>query len=95
VGINHADLAIVRLRYKSFEDSSSVERQFSLSKDAEIQKSELLNTVVSFGLLMRNSSFKGDMTKEELGKMSKALGSKSEDVNKLKEMIEEFSGMGI
>ncbi len=83
------------MRYKSFEDSSSVERQFSLSLDAEIQKSELLNTVISFGLLMRNSSFKGEMTKEELGKMSKALGSKSEDIIKLKAMIEKFAGVHI
>jgi hypothetical protein len=47
-------------------------------------------TLISFGLLLRDSSFKGEMTKEELAKMAAKLNGKSEDVLKLKEMIARF-----
>lgn len=92
-GINNSDLAIVKLRYKSFEDSSSVERQYSLSVDEELEENKLLNTVISFGLQMRNSAFKGEMTKKGLSVLAKNVDSKSEDVVMLKKMIDKYAKM--
>lgn len=90
-GVNNSDLAIVKLRYKSFEDSSSVERKFVLSKEDQTEKNELLNTVISFGLLMRNSAFKGEMTKEALLEMAKNLEGTNEEVVELKKLIEGYA----
>ena len=84
------DFAIVKLRYKKFEDESSIERTYSLNERAGYKKNELLNTVISFGLLLRDSAFKGEMTKEALSEMASKLGKSDEDVEKLKEMIARY-----
>ncbi|NRA13170.1 MAG: von Willebrand factor type A domain-containing protein, partial [Crocinitomicaceae bacterium] len=88
---NSSDLAIVKLRYKSFEDKSSVERQYTLSKDDKTEKNALLNTVISFGLLMRSSSFSGEMTMEQLAQMAYALPETDEDVKEFKNMISTYT----
>jgi Ca-activated chloride channel family protein len=81
------ELAYVKLRYKSFEDSASVERNYSLTADEEFEKNELVNLVASFGLLLRDSMFKGDMTEEKLKKMARKFTAKSDDEKDLKAMI--------
>ena len=77
----------MKLRYKSFEDSASVERNYSLTADEEFEKNELVNFVASFGLLLRDSMFKGDMTEEKLKKMARKFTAKSDDEKDLKAMI--------
>ena len=91
VGTNNSDLAIVKLRYKSFEEKSSVKREFTLPVNDSVVKNDLLNTVVSFGLLMRNSAFKGEMTKAGLNEMVNGLSDESEGVVELKKMIGEYA----
>jgi Ca-activated chloride channel family protein len=90
-GANGSELAIVKLRYKSFEDKTSVERKYSLSKEDKAEKNDLLNTVISFGLLLRNSSFAGEMTTGQLAQMAIALPANGEDVKVLKEMIGNYT----
>jgi hypothetical protein len=90
-GANGSELAIVKLRYKSFEEKTSVEREYSLSKEDKDEKNDLLNTIISFGMLMRNSSFSGEMTKGQLAQMAIALPSDSEEIKVLKEMIGNFT----
>jgi len=81
------ELAYVKLRYKSFEDSASVERKYSLNADEEFENNELVNLVASFGLLLRDSIFKGDMTEERLKKMARKFTAKGDDEKNLKAMI--------
>ncbi|MCH2229546.1 MAG: von Willebrand factor type A domain-containing protein [Crocinitomicaceae bacterium] len=81
------DLVFVKLRYKSFEDSSSVERKYALKKSHEKTKNELLNIVASFGLILRDSMFKGNMTPAKLKEMAAAYEAKNEDEKQLKDMI--------
>jgi Ca-activated chloride channel family protein len=90
-GANGSEVAIVKLRYKLFEDKTSVEREYSLSKEDKAEKNDLLNTVISFGLLMRNSSFSGEMTTGQLAQMAAALPANGEDVKELKEMIGNYT----
>lgn len=81
------DLAFVKLRYKSFEDSSSVERQFDLKKSQLKTENELLNIVTSFGLILRDSMFKGNMNPAKLKEMAMDYSPQNEDEKQLKEMI--------
>ncbi len=81
------ELAYVRLRYKSFEDSASVERNYSVQSDAEIYEGELMNLVASFGLLLRDSMFKGEMTQEKIKRMAQKYRAKNEDEKELRKMI--------
>ncbi|MDX2360698.1 MAG: von Willebrand factor type A domain-containing protein [Crocinitomicaceae bacterium] len=81
------ELAYVRLRYKSFEDTSSVERNFTLREDQEVLEGELVNLVASFGLLLRDSMFKGEMTAIKLKKIAKSFDPIGEDEEELKAMI--------
>lgn len=63
-GMNQSELAYVKLRYKAFEDSSSVERRYSLKNSEPKQEQHLLNTVIGFGLYLRNSAFKGKVNEQ-------------------------------
>ncbi|MGB0914556.1 MAG: YfbK domain-containing protein, partial [Crocinitomicaceae bacterium] len=84
------DLAYVKLRYKSFEDSASVERQYALKKSQEKTKSELLNIVASFGLILRDSMFKGDMSPAKLKEMARTYNAVNEEEMELLQMIDKL-----
>lgn len=85
--LNREELAFVKLRYKRFEDSTSIERKFSLSKDSEIVQNDLVNLVTAFGLTLRYSIFKGDLTNEKLIHLAKEFTPKDEEEEALKEMV--------
>jgi len=84
---NREELAFVKLRYKRFEDSTSIERKFSLSKSSEIEQNDLVNLVAAFGLTLRNSVFKGSLTNDQLVRMAKSFQPKNEEEAELREMI--------
>ncbi len=84
---NREELAFVKLRYKRFEDSTSIERKFSLSKTDEIVPNDLVNLVAAFGLTLRTSVFKGKLTDKQLVRMAKEFHPKNEEEEELKEMI--------
>ncbi len=84
---NREELAFVKLRYKRFEDSTSIERKFSLSEDSEIIQNDLVNLVTAFGLTLRDSIFKGDLTNEQLVQLAKAFSPKDEEEKALKKMV--------
>ena len=84
---NRQELAFVKLRYKPFEDSTSIERKFSLKEDSEIIQNDLVNLVTSFGLTLRNSVFKGEITNEKLVQMARWFIPKNDEEKELREMI--------
>jgi Ca-activated chloride channel family protein len=84
---NRQELVFVKLRYKRFEDSTSIERKFSLKVDDEIIQNDLVNLVTAFGLTLRNSVFKGELTNEKLIQMAKIFTPKNEEEKELKKMI--------
>ena len=84
---NRKELAFIKLRYKAFEDSISIERKFSLSQDSEIVENRLVNLITAFGLTLRNSVFKGELTEEKLIQMAKSFKTKNEEEEELKRMI--------
>ena len=84
---NREELAFVKLRYKPFEDSASIERKFSLEENSEIVQNDLVNLVASFGLTLRNSVFKGELTNEKLIEMAKSFAPKNKEEVELKSMI--------
>lgn len=84
---NREELAFVKLRYKPFEDSASIEQKFSLEESSEIVQNDLVNLVAGFGLVLRNSVFKGEMTNEKLVQLAKEFKPKNEDEVELKKMI--------
>ena len=90
--LNREELAFVKLRYKRFEDSTSIERKFSLSEDSEIIQNDLVNLVTAFGLTLRDSIFKGDLTNEKLIHLAKEFTPKDEEEEALKEMILSLKG---
>lgn len=84
---NNNELAFVKLRYKAFEDSTSVERRFSLLKSAEMEENVLLQTVISFGLELRNSVFKGSVNETMIKDLAKKVVVRREEEEELKSLI--------
>ncbi|NVK65892.1 MAG: von Willebrand factor type A domain-containing protein [Flavobacteriales bacterium] len=84
---NREELAFVKLRYKRFEDSTSIERKFSLSADSKKVQNNLVNLVAAFGLTLRNSVFKGTLTNDQLVRMAKDFRPKNEEEEQLRKMI--------
>ena len=84
---NRQELAFVKLRYKPFEDSTSIERKYSLAENSDLVRNDLVNLVASFGLTLRNSVFKGTLTEEQLIRMAKDFEPKDEEEKELKKMI--------
>ena len=84
---NREELAFVKLRYKPFEDSTSIERKFSLKEGSEIIQNDLVNLITAFGLTLRNSVFKGELTEEKLIQMAKKFTPKDEEEAELKKMV--------
>jgi Ca-activated chloride channel family protein len=90
---NGNELAFVKLRYKPFEDTVSIEKNFTLFNAQEIERDLLLEAVIGFGLHLRNSAFKGDLTLELLRELSDKLVVKNEEESELKKLIENYATM--
>ncbi|MFT5780202.1 MAG: Ca-activated chloride channel family protein, partial [Crocinitomicaceae bacterium] len=84
---DNQELAFVKLRYKPMEDSTSIEQKFSLKEENEIVENQLVNLIISLGLQLRNSAFKGNITEETLAAQAVAFKPKNEDERELKEMV--------
>jgi Ca-activated chloride channel family protein len=84
---NREEIAFVKLRYKPFEDSASIERKFSLEEKSEVVQNDLVNLVVGFGLTLRNSVFKGELTNDKLVRMAKKFTARNDEEAELKKMI--------
>ena len=88
-------IANVRLRYKPFEEERSIERTFPVYCKDPIERGRKLNTIVGFGLVLRNSAYSNLLTEEELYNYSLSMKPENEEDKKLLEMIEEFRNMQV
>ncbi|MCR9171052.1 MAG: von Willebrand factor type A domain-containing protein [bacterium] len=87
---NEDRIANVRLRYKPFEAEKSIERAYPVYCKDAIERGRKLNTVVAFGLVMRNSAFKNKLTMDELYNYSLLMQPKNEKDEQLLELIENY-----
>ena len=88
---NNSELAFVKLRYKPFEDSVSIEEQFSLPKAQKPEEDSFLTTLIAFGLELRNSAFKGRINTNYLTEIISNLNESKTDDNELKQLIEKYT----
>lgn len=82
-----SQLAHVKLRYKPFEDSISVQRDYQLFNNQPKEDIELLKLVIALGLELRDSAFKGDLTKDVLLLQAKNFVATTEREMELKKLI--------
>jgi Ca-activated chloride channel family protein len=92
---NEDRIANVRLRYKPFEEERSIERGFPVYCKDAIERGRKLNTVVGFGLVLRNSAYSNLLTAGQLYDYSLSLQPNLEEDRELLEMIAEFKEMQI
>lgn len=68
------ELCNVSLRYKLLEATSSVEESYLLANESEVTENPLLQTIIAFGLVLRQSAYKGscndDLLRELVGKLN-------------------------
>lgn len=83
-------IANVRLRYKPFEAESSIERSYPVYCKDAIERGRKLNTVVGFGLVMRNSAYSNQLSIDELYDYSLLMKPENDDDKKLLELIETY-----
>lgn len=88
---NNSELAFVKLRYKPFEDSVSIEEQFSLPKAQKPEVDSFLTTLIAFGLELRNSAFKGTIDTNYLTEIISNLNESKTDENELKQLIDKYT----
>lgn len=81
------ELAFVKMRYKSFEDSASIEKRYVLNNNAPIVENLTLSLIISLGLELRDSAFKGNINLESLIKQGKGFPAKTEEEIQLKKLI--------
>lgn len=82
-----AELAYVKLRYKPLDDSSSVQRDYSLKDNQLKEDNALLSLVIALGLELRDSAFKGNLTRESLLKQAKSFNAITKKETELKNLI--------
>lgn len=87
-----SELAYVKLRYKPFEDSTSVQRDYQILENQAKENNELLNLVIALGLELRDSAFKGDLTKESILSQVKSFTATTEKEIELKNLIFKLFG---
>ena len=81
------ELAYIKLRYKPLEAKESVERRYSLPEDQVIDSNPLLNLVIGLGLELRDSAFKGNLTKELLLEMVSDIKASSKEEKELIQIV--------
>lgn len=87
VSNNTDELAFVKLRYKPFEETKSIEKRYSLASDAPVQQNKLLGLIIGLGLHLRDSAFKGDLSINLLQTMARSFNPSNEDEFELKRII--------
>lgn len=85
--LGKSDLAYVKLRYKPLDDSVSVQKDYTLLEDTPIEENKLLNLIIALGLELRDSAFKGDLSKEALLELARSYNTTSEEEVELKNLI--------
>lgn len=88
--LGKSDLTYVKLRYKPLEDSASVQRAYKLLESEEVDNNELLNLVIALGLELRDSAFKGDLSKAALLELARSYKATTEQEVELKNLIFEL-----
>jgi Ca-activated chloride channel family protein len=87
-----SDLAYVKLRYKPLEDSASVQRDYSILESEPKEDNALLSLVIALGLELRDSAFKGDLTKVSLLKQARSFKATTKKEIELKNLIFKLFG---
>lgn len=87
---NEDRIANVRLRYKPFEAENSIERTYPVYCKDAIERGRKLNTVVGFGLLLRNSAYSNFLSADELYNYSLLMQPQNEEDEELLELIEKY-----
>jgi Ca-activated chloride channel family protein len=88
---DRSDLCKVSLRYKLLEAATSTEETFFLRNESGMTENPLLQTIIAFGLTMRESAYKGSCGQELLSKLLLKLGD-SEQERELKEVVGLYFG---
>jgi Ca-activated chloride channel family protein len=83
------ELCNVRLRYKLLEEATSEEENYVLANEREMTENSLLQTIIAFGLLLRQSAFKGMCSEELLREMVGKLQNSKQELE-LKTAIKSF-----
>ncbi|GAB5417325.1 MAG: hypothetical protein Crog4KO_29070 [Crocinitomicaceae bacterium] len=83
-------IANVRLRYKPFEAQNSIERGYPVYCKDPIERGRKLNTIVGFGLVLRNSAYSNLLTPEEVYNYSLSMRPQDDEDKEVLEMIEQF-----
>ncbi|MDC0257680.1 DUF3520 domain-containing protein, partial [Crocinitomicaceae bacterium] len=87
---NEERIANVRLRYKPFEAENSIERGYPVYCKDAIERGRKLNTVVAFGLVMRNSAYSNMLSMDDVYNFSLLVKPQNDDDKKLLELIEKY-----
>ena len=82
------ELAFVRLRYKPLDNSVSLEKQYELPISQAVVPNQLLNIVISLGLHLRDSAFKGSASAAALQQLILEFSPKNEDEFELKRIVQ-------
>lgn len=85
--LGKSDLAYVKLRYKPLDDSISVQRDYRLLENTPIKDNELLNLIIALGLELRDSAFKGDLSKKALLELARNFNATTKQEIELKNLI--------
>lgn len=88
---DRSDLCKVSLRYKLLEAATSTEETFILRNESGMTENPLLQTIIAFGLTMRESAYKGSCGQDLLGELLSKLGD-SEQERELKEVVGLYLG---
>ncbi len=87
VKFSKKEFAFVKLRYKPLEEKESVERRYSIPEDQVIDSNPLLNLIIGLGLELRDSLFKGSLTKASLLEVADDLKPSSKEEKELIRII--------
>lgn len=85
------DLCKVSLRYKLLKAVTSTEETYFLRNESGMTENPLLQTIIAFGLTMRESAYKGNCSKELLQQLILQLGDSLQELE-LKEAIRHYMG---
>jgi len=79
-------LATVRLRYKPFDEENSIERSDSVILSNEQEQNDLLNLVISLGLYLRNSPYKGAADQRSIARLANTIEPRNDEEKELKKI---------
>lgn len=74
------ELCNVRLRYKLLEEATSKEENYVLADESDVIENPLLQTIVAFGLVLRQSAFKGTCSEELIRELADHLQNSQQEL---------------